>query len=268
MQKLLTIYKFNFPFIIEEFEEIKYDSILEDLEKLFLYEEEFKSKKTTTQSNFTTTTFKLKNYKAEIITYKQTKHPSTKGFNPLNNKVFNSKDNINKNNYFIPRLKFNFYSTKESNKQILKSIFEIFISTWRNNYIFDYNEKEISFKNTDQILTPNILKISLDKYSSTYLSNFLKNTPKEYIWDNIMNNKILRNSFYYIIYLCFEFYDNLLKTKDWKKEINNILRKQNKIENSFILKLSEKRLNIIEKDLLTNFINYKKILDTLFSLLK
>ncbi len=260
MQKILTIYNFNFPFFWKDFEKVKYISILEDLEKLFLYSEIFISKEIKNNSTFEIIIFELKNYKVELIFYKK---------NEL---------------YFIPKIEFNFYESpplipplsgegrkKEEKKQkkrfLLKNILEIFISSWKYNYIFDFDTKYFNYEN-DEILTIKILKKSFRKYNYNFLQNFFKNTNKNYLQDFLMVNKILRNSFYYLIFLCFKNYTIILKTKFWEKEIEKLLKQKNLEEYNSHLELQKNRLKILEKNILENFVLYKNMLDKIFKIFK
>ena len=124
------------------------------------------------------------------------------------------------------------------------------------------------FLNDFDLFTLKDLELNFKNYNYNNLKIFLETCDKDYIDERLRENKIIRNCFYYMIYVCFIFYKNLIDSEDKIEEINLLLK-----DNMFQiykenLNLGKLRLIEIENITLLNFRKYKMMLDELFSLIR
>jgi hypothetical protein len=57
------------------------------------------------------------------------------------------------------------------------------------------------------------LEQNFQKYNYDNLKQFIETTDKDYIDYKLKENKVIRNSFYYMIFLCFIFYKNMTESE-------------------------------------------------------
>ena len=243
MKNIISIYKFNFPFLLNSFEEAKYSAIISDLHHLLLYNEVLLDIKKTTQDKYESIEFEIKNASVKTIYYS-------------NNDV-----------YFLPKFQLELFVENNIDENIIRDIFKIFETVGLKEYIFEIDWYENISKN-HSLITPNILEQYFSQYSETQLENFLKNTDKKYIDEGIKENEIIRNSFYYLIYICYLFFRNIHDSDKNIQEINSSLWEKIPDIYKWSLALWKQRLKHINNLNSLHFKKYKYMLDRLFSILK
>lgn len=243
MQNILTIYKFNFPFLDEEFEKAKYNSICDDIKDELMYLELYLSKEINNNKNYETHNIKFKWGNINIV-YKK-----------------------NNNWYFIPKFELNLYIDKANNTRVINDIIDSIVWLWLDDYIFDlFCEKNI--QNIDSLVKNSNIKNYFDEYTENKLEKFLKNIDKNFLEDQLNNNKEIKYSFYYLMYLSYVFYKNYINSEKEIKVLEEIINKEDRIEFKNNLILSEIKLEDLHDLNLVTFKKYKLMLDNLFELLK
>ena len=240
MINFLNIYKFNFPFLENKYEEVLFNSIFTDLEELFLYEELLESIDRVSNVKYEKIVLNIKNWKIEL---------------------FFTKDG----DYYIPKFQLNLFFKDKVNNSILIKIINIFNSFWIKNYFFDYDFDY--FKNLEiyNLKNINVLEKNFELYWEKELNVFLKNMHKDYLEEELKNNPIIFDSLLYLIFIYYIFYENNLNSENIINDLNNKNINTNYVG---IISLSKTRLKIVNDLNLITFNRYKKMLDTFFWLLK
>lgn len=243
MKNILSIYEFNLPFISSNNEYLKYNTILEDIKKLLIYDEIYISIKKEKSKNHEIVNINFKKWYIRIIYYKD----------------FNS--------YFIPTFQLDLFSEDILSKNFLEEFCYIFYSIDYQDYIFEFISNKIKISNS-KLLYLNDLKKAFKKYNYNKLKNILDSNSKDYIDEKLRVDSDIRNSFLYLIYTCFNLYRNIYLSENWIKDLEKIV--WNKIDDLYYwnLLLYEKRLWQVKKINLENFKRYKYLLDGLFSWLQ
>ena len=244
MKNILTVYKFNFPFLFNNFEEMKYKAIVSDLKQLLLYNEIFKSTSQKNKKWYEKLSINFIWWKIEIIYYS------------------------NNDLYFIPQFQIDLFVTDSINSNLLEDVIKIFETVWLNEYIFNTIWYEEIYDIFDNILTVNSLEKNFKKYNYSSLEQFLKTTEKNYVDDRLNENKLIRDSFYYMIYLCFLCFKNSHDSEKNINEIEKLLWTKTFDLYKWNLELWKTRLSYLNELNLSYFKKYKLMLDKLFSLLK
>ena len=242
MKNILTVYKFNFPFFDSIYEKTKCEAIILDINQLLIYENISISVVTEQKKDYLISSIKFKWWEINILFhYKNT-------------------------NYFIPKFQFDLYVEFEIDEKLFINFIEIFETIWFSEYIFVFQNKP-NFVEGFDLITLRSLEQNFKDYNYENLIIFLKKFNKKYIDDRLRENRIVRNSFYYMIYVCFIFYKNLVDSEEKIWEINDLLDdnifdiyKENLI-------LTKTRLIELENITLVNFRKYKNMLDELFNLI-
>lgn len=242
MKNILTIYKFNFPFFDNIYERMKARSIISDMKELFLYYDVKFIKEETKKWNYIITTLKFWGNSIKTIYH---------------------DDN---ENYFIPKYQFDLYVNENIDDNIYIWILKIFETMWLNEYIFDFENYPSFYKNFD-ILKLIDLEKNFKNYNYKNLKDFIENTDPKYIDDRLRENKIIRNCFYYLLFICFIFYRNLREADENIKQINTLIDQDIFDLYKANLDLWKIRLVEIEDISLVNFKKYKIMIDKLFKLI-
>lgn len=243
MKNVLTIYRFDLPFIIDNNQNIKFDTIIEEIRRLLMYDDILISfdKKIIDKNIFIT--FKFKDSYINIILDK----------NP-------AKD------IFIPIFYLELFSEIKLEKNFLEDFCSIFFSNDYKNYIFDFISDNIKITNSKLIYLKD-LKNDFKYYDYEKLNIILKNTSWEYLDTKIVENIKIRNSFLYMIYICFNIYKNILQSKNWIKQLEEINWKITDNIYSWQLELFEKRLEMLKESNIIVFEKYKILLEKMFYLI-
>lgn len=243
MKNILTIYKFNFPFLVEELERAKYDSICDDIRERLMYLDLFISKKV--KDSF--------NYEACRIDFNWW----------VINIIYKKSDNW----YFIPKFELNLYTKKQNNVDVINNIIKSIDWLWQDEYIFDILD-ENNINKCDDIIKISNLEYYFTSYSESKLEEFIKSINKDYLEDNLNNNIEIKYSFYYLLYLLYIFYKNYIESKEQINELEYIIKKEDRPEFKNNLIFSERKLENLNNLNLVTFKKYKSMLDKLFELLK
>jgi len=243
MRNILTIYKFNFPFLYNIFEEVKYKAIVSDLKQLLLYDDIFE------------TVIEDKGDYSNILNIK-----FRWGYVKI---VYYFKDN----HYFIPRFQLDLFFTENIDEKLVNNILKVFETMWFEEYIFETIWLDEIYSKFD-ILTVWKLERNFKNYNYDYFEKFLKNTEKRYIDSSIKENKVVRNSFLYLTYLCYIFFKNSLNSEKNIKRIKLLLWDNIYSVYSWNLELWKTRLDYLNELNIVYFKKYKYILDKIFNLFK
>jgi len=243
MKNILTIYKFNFPFLYNNFEEVKYKAIVSDLKQLLLYDGSFEK-------------ISIKNSKSsEVLDIK---------FKWWNIKIVYYFDN---EYYFVPRFQLDLFFNKNINELLVENILKVFETMWFKEYIFETIWLEKIYIKYN-VLTIFKLEQNFKKYNHKSFELFLKTTSKNYIDNSIRENKVIRNSFFYLIYLCYIFFINSHNSEKNILKINKLLWDHIYDVYSWNLQLWKTRLDYLNELNIVYFEKYKKTLDKVFELFK
>jgi hypothetical protein len=137
-----------------------------------------------------------------------------------------------------------------------------------HNYIFDYPLESKNFIPYKKINTPDTLYQDFSLFNERKIELFLSSTNIKYISETFKNNKQILNSFSFMVYICFDFYQNYKKSQEQLDEIKDINKIDINPEYSSIIKLSSDRLEYVNNINIVTFKKYSHILDHFFSLLK
>lgn len=242
MKNILTIYKFNFPFYEPSFEYIKCREIISDLKRLFQYHEINISEDKKINWDYILTNIKFKGWEINI--------------------AFHDENS----NYFIPKFQFDLYVNDDFTEKIYIEIIKIFETIWFQEYICLFQEKP-EFLQHFEINTLSDLEQNFQNYNYEKLREFIETTDKDYIDYKLRENKIIRNSFYYMIFLCFIFYKNINESEKNILKIDKLLQGDIFEVYKWNLDLGKTRLIESENISISNFKKYQSMLDKLFELI-
>jgi hypothetical protein len=242
MNNILTIYKFNFPFYDISFENIKAREIISDLKRLFQYNDILISATKEVKWDYIYTNIIFTWWEINIIFH---------------------DDNIN---YFIPKFQFDLSVNEDFRENIYIEIIKIFETIWFQEYICLF-QKEPKFLEHFEVNTLKNLELNFEKYNFENLSNFITTTDKDYIDYKLKENKLIRNSFYYMIFLCYIFYRNMTESEKNILKIDKLLQQEIFELYKWNLDLGKTRLIELENISIINFKKYQAMLDKLFELI-
>ena len=244
MQNILTIYKFQFPFLDVKYEKIKTDTFIANIRDFLLYEEtnpEIK-KEIRNESHYTNIIFDF--WKIEIIYY----------------------DN---NDYFIPifqlKLFLNNDNSSDFKEKIFHKIYNINMTMWKNDYIFDIDDSFLCHRKED-IITIWDLYENFKKLTINNVEDFVYNLDKKYIKENLERNYEIKYYLYYIIYLCYIFYYNSIELKKSREELNSIIWKSKFALYNWQIDFTNQRLSYLKDMNMVQFKKYFFMLEDFFSL--
>jgi len=243
MDLIFSIYKFHIPFLDNYLNKKIYDELIYDIKFAFL--------------NIDRIINIIKNENEKYIM-------NSIEFDSWKIIIYYNKD---KNNYFIPIIKLDFYLDKKANFNELfwKDFIDIYYELWINDFIF--SNKNIFLNNKD-IITIDFLKIQFEKFWENKLEFLIKNINKDLINEEIESNKNFKYFLYFLMILNFNFYESIRNNINQIKEIDSIMLKNNYLQYNAILDLSKTRLNEIENISLINFKKYNSFLEKVFWLFR
>lgn len=242
MKNILTIYKFNFPFFEPSFEHIKCREIISDLKRLFQYNEISISDEKKINWDYIITNIKFKWGEINIMFHDEN------------------------TNYFIPKFQFDLYVNDNFTEKIYIEIIKIFETIWFQEYICLFQDKP-EFLQHFEVNTLKNLEINFHNYNYRNLKEFIETTDKDYIDYKLRDNKVIRNSFYYMIFLCFVFYKNINESEKNILKIDELLQEDIFEAYKWSLDLGKTRLIESENISISNFKKYQSMLDKLFELI-
>ena len=246
MQNILTVYKFDLPFIerYAEFSVFKSinETLREELHYLWLTKQIFW--KESYKYNIMDI-YELKNWEINVIFLKE------------------------RTDYFLPWIEINLYVdnkiTEKDKNNIIKSIIKSIEWLWLDNYIFDFAEKNTFIKEYD-LITVDILKKKFLNFSLKKIKDFLLSADLNYLEYQLSYNRDIKYSFYYLIYILYIFYENNTKILEQNDYIQNIWRKDIKLEFKNNIEYSRIKLNHLHNLNLNIFKKYKTMLDNFFKI--
>ncbi len=241
MKNILSVYKFNFPFISPKNEKTKYKTVLEEIRKLLVYEKIFIWKEKYKRDGYEIVVFNFDKGYIKII------------YNP------------NNSDYFLPTFNLELFYEDTLTKSFLEDFCYIFYSIDYQNYIFEFISEKIKITNSKIICIKDLYN-SFKTYNYNKLDKLIKATDKDYLDDKLQENIVIRNAFLYMIFMCFVLYKNILIAKEEINWLKDFIWK--KIDSVYIseMSLSKKRLESISDSSLNVFKKYKLFLDNLFML--
>jgi hypothetical protein len=151
-------------------------------------------------------------------------------------------------------------------ENIYIEIIKIFETIWFQEYICLF-QKEPKFLEHFEVNTLKNLELNFEKYNFENLSNFITTTDKDYIDYKLKENKLIRNSFYYMIFLCYIFYRNMTESEKNILKIDKLLQQEIFELYKWNLDLGKTRLIELENISIINFKKYQAMLDKLFELI-
>ena len=75
------------------------------------------------------------------------------------------------------------------------------------------------------IITANVLEQDFKSFNEKKIENFLTSSNKEYMNETLKNHYKIRNSFTFLIYICFVFYKNNIYLKQELQELTSVEKK-------------------------------------------
>jgi len=244
MKNILTIYKMNLPFGEGSYyDKTKYNSIKQELIWLFKYEEIFIWEKREVYNEFEVHEIKFNGWLVKLIYYYE------------------------KNHLYLPSFQVDLSSENKFSEKFLNKFYNIFTDIWAENYIFDLISKKLEIENF-KILTDYKLASYFKTFSEDKITNFLKKIDKFFIEEKLEQNKEIKYQLYYLMFLNYKLFKNILLSSWWIKELENYLWED--IDDKFIaeLSLSKERIEHISNINLLVFKKYKIILENFIKLLK
>jgi len=258
MQNILTIYKLNLPFGEGSYyDKTKYNSIKQELIWLFKYEEIFIKEKKENYKEFEVSEIYFEWGLVKLIFYYEKNHlflPSFQVdlFKQLSFPLTKGKDA---------------WKADRDNLFFLNKFYKIFTEVWSDEYIFDLISDKLKI-NDSRILTDLDLSQNFKNFNEKKLTNFLENLDKFFIEEKLEQNKELKYHLYYLIFLNYKLFKNILLSNWGILELEEILWED--IDDNFLseLTLSKDRIEHIWNINLLTFKKYKHILEKFIYLLK
>ncbi len=243
MTSVLSIYKIRLPFFEYKYEGAVFEEICWDLEKLLKYREIYQELIEQKQEKYIKKTLLFIWGRCELLLY-------TSG------------------SYYIPKYQVELFFESSIDHELIRKIVAIFTSFNLRNYIFDYSSEVERYLDDKNILTSKVLEKDFSCFWVDKLEDFLKNTQTKYLSETLKNQPQIRNSFYYMIHICYLYKQNCLNAEKELWDINTLKQSSTDVEHQWILELSWQRLEHIHNINLVNFKKYKKVLDLFFNILK
>ena len=243
MFSVFNVYKLNLPFLEYKYEEAFFYELCWDFEKLMKYEWVFQKVESSEWKQTVQKTLYFIWGKCEFIF-----HVSTI--------------------YYIPKYQIEVFWDSDFDSSIIKKMLDIFISYNLRNYIFDYSDTYKRYFRNKNILTSEILEKDFTSLWVKKLEDFLRTNQAKYLSETLKNDIIIRNSFYFMIYVCYCHYQNKDFTEKQLWDIMRLQKTTTAVEYQGILELSGKRLRHIHTVNMKSFEKYKQVLEIFFELLK
>ena len=253
------------------YDKTKYNSIKQELIWLFKYEEIFISEKKEKYKEFEVCEIRFIWGLVKIIFYYEKNHlflpsfqvdlfqnsfPLTKGQGELS--FAQERDALGLKDA---------WKADRDNLSFLNKFYEIFTNIWWEDYIFDLISKKLEIKNS-KILTDYKLANYFKTFSEKKLENFLTNLDKFFIEEKLEQNREMKYHLYYLIFLNYKLFKNILLSDWWIKKLEKFLWED--IDDKFMqeLFLSKERIEHISNINLVVFEKYKILLENFMKLLK
>jgi hypothetical protein len=183
-----------------------------------------------------------------------------------------------KNHLFLPSFQVDFFTNLSPSiikrgvrgelwEVFLKKFYEIFTDIWWEDYIFDLISLKLKINNS-KILTDHELANNFKTFSEKKLTIFLENIDKFFIEEKLEQNRELKFHLYYLIFLNYKLFKNILLSNWWIEELEKLLWED--IDDKFIqeLSLSKEKIEHISDININIFNKYKNILENFMKLLK
>lgn len=236
------------------YDKAKYKSVIQELVWYFKYEEIFIEEKKEKYLEFELSEIKFSWWMVKIIFYYKKKH------------------------LFLPSFQVDLYTdlspsilkrgvSGELWDSFLKKFYEIFTDIWSQDYIFDLISTKLKINNS-RILTDLELSENFKTFSEKKLTDFLKNIDIFFLEEKLEQNKEFKFHLYYLIFLNYKLFKNILLSDWWILELEKILWED--IDDNFKseLFLSKERIEHISDINIVTFKKYKYILEKFINLLK
>ena len=243
MTHALSIYKFSFPFIEYKYERAIFSETLSDFEKYLKYEDIYVSSQQEEQEIYIKRSIYFKWWRCDF-------HLNTG------------------KSYYIPKHQYELYFDDAVDINLIKQIIKICSTLWLHNYIFDYQSEVSQQIHHRDIITQEVLQRDFRKFNEKKLQEFLSGSEIRYVSETLKQNVQIRNSFYFMMYNCYRFYQNFRESLQQIQDISDLQEENISIEYAWTLELSSQRLQHINNINITTFKKYSKILDTFFDMLK
>lgn len=165
-----------------------------------------------------------------------------------------------KNHYFLPGFQIDVYSnTSHLSQKFMDTFSEVF--DWMNNdaYICDYIDW-VSSKS--KLLTENMLSKDFSTFSYKELKKFIEESGVYFIEEKLERNDKIRNWLYYLLYLNYRLFRNILLSDWWIKELEELLWED--IDDNLLwhLSISKERIDHVQNVNIQVFEKYKNLLDS------
>jgi hypothetical protein len=244
LKNILTVYKMNLPFGEGSFyDKTKYKSVISDLIWLFKYDESFIKEKKEKYNEFELSEIYFKWWMIKVIFYYE------------------------KNYLFLPSFQVDMFSEIILDEVFFNKFYEIFTDIWKQDYIFDLISIKVEIKNT-KILTDSKLANSFKTFSEKKLTIFLNGIDKFFIDEKLEQNIEFRYHIYYLIFLNYKLFKNILLSDWWILKLEKIIWDDIDDNLKKELFLSKERIEHISNINITIFKKYKIILEKFINILK
>jgi len=172
------------------------------------------------------------------------------------------------NNYCIPIFQAELLLEESViiKEKLLALIFSITESIGKNDYLYDTSEGYIQ-KEKGNIVHLSDLKENFKQITSLELTDFIRNTKKEYLEDALDWNLKIKQYIIYVLHICYIYYSNSIKLKDISDELVESVRKDSIILYELEKRFNRERAEYIQKVSMEQFKKYIEILNTFFNLM-
>ena len=242
MKNVLNIYKFSFPFIEYRYERAIFIESISDIERSLKYEGIY------------------------IKTYK--KNSDASQFRKIHFIWWCIEVTLrNSRDFYVPSYQLSVYFNDIVNDKVLSNLIEIFTTFKIQNYVFEYWEAKETLMRYKNIITTNVLEQDFKSFNEKKIKKFLTTSNKKYINETLKNHYKIRNSFTFLIYICFVFYKNNIYLEQELQELTSVEKKVIHQEYKWLIHLNITRLENIDAIWTNSFKKYNKILSNFFKLL-
>ncbi len=243
MNNILTVYKLNFPFGEKSsYDKAKYESIAHEIKWFLQYEEIYLSSEKKVFTEFETLEMLFNWGKIKLLFYYEKQH------------------------LFLPSFQVDLFADGFLDTNFFYKFYPIFSDIDANDYIFDLITDKLKIPNstiiTDKYLAQQFLTFNLKK-----LQKCVDSIERWYLTEQLERNPEMRNHLYYLIFLNYKLFKNILLSSGWIIQLENLLWEDIDDNLKWELSLTKERVDHVSNTNITVFAKYKHMLEELISLL-
>ena len=168
--------------------------------------------------------------------------------------------------YFLPSFQTDVLTNIHLSDKFFQSFYSIFTSLGWHDYVFDLITEKINLPDS-RIVTDKELSKSFQSFSFKSLNAFLEKLDPMFIDEKLDQNPLMRKHLYYLIFLNYKLFKNILFMEWWILELEELIGEDIDDNLKTELSFSRERITHVEKTNIQVFNKYKIMLEKLINLM-